>query len=179
MEERLSLYQNGAPAGLLLRREDGLHTVFTADCPGGGGEVRKLWLHAPSGTSLLLGTLAPENGRWRLTRRLARSSLERQGLTGELWGELIAGSAQPQQSPPPPAKQSCGRLPLTPEDSVIAAALHAAPNGRWQRQGEHWQLTLPWQVGQPFPLLPLFCFARPGRCELCFLLGEKGYPVFF
>ena len=79
MEERLPLYQNGGQAGVLLRREEGLHTVFAADCPGGAG-VRKVWLRGEGGASLLLGTLTPENGR------VARSGLERQGLAGAVWG---------------------------------------------------------------------------------------------
>lgn len=176
MEERLPLYQNGTPAGLLLRREEGLHTVFTADCPDGSG-VRKVWLRSRSGAELLLGTLAPEGGRWRLTRRVARSGLERQGLTGEVWGELVSGGGQPQTCTPHVPQQRPQGIPLCPKDPVIAAALKAAPRGRWQREGAGWRLTFPWQVGQPFPLLPLFCFARVGRCEVWFLLGEQGYPI--
>lgn len=174
MEERLPLYQNGGQAGVLLRREEGLHTVFTADCPGGEG-LRKLWLRSRAGGSLLLGTLEPENGRWRLTRRVARSGLERQGLTGELWGELVAGEGQPSSASP--GGQRPANPPVVPEDPVIAGALAASLNGRWQREGTAWRLSLPWQVGQPFPLVPLFCFARPGRGEISFLLGERGYPV--
>lgn len=169
MEERLPLYQNGAPAGTLLWREEGLHRVFTADCPG-GAEVRKLWLRGPGGGGLLLGTLAPEQGRWRLTRRVARSMLERQGLTGQLWGELVTGE-------PEPAGPGDAEPPLRARDPVIAAALAAAPRGRWQRAEGGWLLAIPWQVGNPFPLLPLFCFARVGRGEVEFLLGEQGFPA--
>ena len=180
MEERLPLYQNGGQAGVLLRREEGLHTVFAADCPGGAG-VRKVWLRGEGGASLLLGTLTPENGRWRLTRRVARSSLERQGLAGAVWGEGLPGEQTPQspqnQRPPEPPKPR-DRMPITPKDPVIAGALSGETRGRWQREGAAWRLTLPWQVGQPFPLIPLFCFARVGRGEVSFLLGEQGYPVF-
>lgn len=170
MEERLPLYDSGGQAGVLLRREEGLHTVFTADCPGGAG-VRKVWLRGEGGASLLLGTLAPENGRWRLTRRLARSSLERQGLTGQVWGEIHTGEIQPQQ------QKQRNRMPIAPRDPVLAGQLAVMTRGRWQREGAAWRLTLSWQVGQPFPLLPLFCFAQVTGGEVSFLLGEQGYPV--
>ena len=174
MEERLPLYEQGVSAGVLIRQEEGLHTHFTARCPQGSG-VRKVWLRSQAGGRLLLGTLEPAEGGWSLSRRLARSGLEREGLTGAIWGELVtAGAGTPSpagSSEPGPA------LPFPVRDPVIAAALQAVPQGRWQRQGANWCLILPWQVGQPFPLLPLFCFARPGPGQVCFLLGPEGYPV--
>ncbi|MCD8382512.1 MAG: hypothetical protein LUC30_06300 [Clostridiales bacterium] len=175
MEERLPIYQNGVRAGDLLRREEGLHTVFLADCPRGQGEgLRKVWLCGDGAERVLLGTLAPEGSRWRLTRRLARSGLERAGLTGDIWGEIDqtqTGSSQPGAEPPRNA------LPVRPCDPVIADALAAERPGRWQRVGDCWQVTYPWQQGQPMPLLPLFCFARVGRGEVTFLLNGRGYPV--
>lgn len=177
MEERLPLYEQGISAGVLVRREEGLHTCFTARCPQGSG-VRKLWLRSQAGGRLLLGTLVPEEGGgWGLTKRLARSGLERAGLAGPVWGELVSGSAEASAPLSQGAPASCPTPPFSPRDPVIAAALQALSQGRWQRQGANWCLTLPWQVGQPFPLLPLFCFARPGPGQLCFLLGPEGYPL--
>lgn len=170
MEERLPLYQKGEPVGLLLRREEGLHTVFTADCPGGEG-VRKVWLHGQGGRSMLLGTLAPEGGLWRLTRRIPRSSLERQGLAGTVWGEVVSGDGMEGQTAPQEK-----RPPFTPQDPLIARWLAEEGRGRWQREGVLWRYTFSWQVGQPLPLTPLFCFARVGRGEVSYLFGEKGYP---
>ncbi|MCD8383895.1 MAG: hypothetical protein LUC39_02920 [Clostridiales bacterium] len=171
MVERLPIYQNGDRAGDLLRREDGLHTVFQADCPGRLGEgVRKVWLCGDGAERMLLGTLAPEGSCWRLTRRLARSGLERAGLTGAVWGEI-----DPAQTGTDPEQTQNG-LPIRPRDPVIAAALAAERPGRWQRVGDRWQITYAWQPGQPMPLRPLFCFARVGRGEVSFLLTDRGYP---
>lgn len=174
MEERLPLYQEGASAGVLLRREEGLHTVFAADCPAGEG-VRKIWLRGEGGEPLLLGTLLPEGGRWRLTKTIARSNLERRGLTGAVWGEIHAG--EPPEAGDGVQPIQAGEAPVFPRDPIIAQSLQAERGGRWQRTGKGWRLAYPWQVGQPMPLLPLFCFARVGRGEVVFLLSESGYPV--
>ena len=88
MEERLPLYEKGVSTGILLRREEGLHTAFSAECSQGQG-MRKLWLCGETGERLLLGTLLPEEGRWRLRRRLSRSELQRRSLAGAVWGELV------------------------------------------------------------------------------------------
>ena len=56
MEERLPLYEKGVSTGILLRREEGLHTAFSAECSQGQG-MRKLWLCGETGERLLLGTL--------------------------------------------------------------------------------------------------------------------------
>jgi hypothetical protein len=169
MEERLPLYENNQSAGLLLRREDGLHAVFTVDCPTGGG-IRKVWLRSRNGGRMLLGTLAPEQGRWRLRRRVADSELRRQGLSEDIWGEILPAGGQPEQGG---EKQQA----VVPKDPVIAKALEQWNTGRWQKVKQGWRLGFPWQVGQRVPLEPLFCFARVGRGELYFLLNEEGFPI--
>ena len=169
MEERLPLYEKGVSTGILLRREEGLHTAFSAECSRGQG-MRKLWLCGETGERLLLGTLLPEEGRWRLRRRLSRSELQRRSLAGAVWGELVL-EGEVQTGP------SAAVGPVTPRDPVIAQALDKNRSGRWSRWGTEWRLSFPWQIGQPVPLLPLFCFARPEGRELVFLLDETGYPA--
>ena len=114
--------------------------------------------------------LLPEEGRWRLRRRLSRSELQRRSLAGAVWGELVL-EGEVQTGP------SAAVGPVTPRDPVIAQALDKNRSGRWSRRGTEWRLSFPWQIGQPVPLLPLFCFARPEGRELVFLLDETGYPA--
>ena len=170
MEERLPLYENGVSAGILLRQEEGLHTLFSAECVQGQG-MRKLWLRSERGGGLLLGTLVPEEGRWRLRKRVSRSELQRQGLTGQIWGELLSEGGPAAQSTPGSAGS-----PVSPRDPVIASAVRQSRGGRWRQMGQRRRLSYLWQVGQPVPLVPLFCFASVEGGELVFLLNEAGYP---
>ncbi|MCC8129412.1 MAG: hypothetical protein LIO51_05685, partial [Clostridiales bacterium] len=87
------------------------------------------------------------------------------------WGEIDPAQSQPEREPP------SNGLPLRPCDPAIAAALAAERPGRWQRVGDSWRVSYPWQPGQPMPLLPLFCFAHVGRGEVSFLLTDRGYPA--
>lgn len=166
MEERLPLYENDRPVGTLLRREEGLHCLFAAECSGGEG-LRKVWLCTQGGARLLLGTLAPEGDRWRLSRRLAASELRRQGFGGPVWGEIRPGDWLPQEGERPP---------VVFRDPVIAQAARRWNRGRWRRSGNLWRLSYPWQVGQQVPLEPLFCFARAEGGELYYLLDGEGFP---
>ena len=70
VEERLPLTRAGELCGELLRREDGLHTTFSARVARGAG-VQKLWLCGEGGEPLLLGTLMPLGGGWRLERTVS------------------------------------------------------------------------------------------------------------
>ena len=117
---------------------------------------------------MLLGTLAPERGRWRLRRRIARTELRRQGMGEELWGEIRPADWTPQERQSPP---------MTPDDPVIARALKRWTGGRWRRREGYWQLSFPWQVGQEMPMDTLFCFAYAANGQVEFLLDDHGAPV--
>lgn len=164
MEGQLPLYCGGKRVGTVWRREEGLHSVFTARCVGGEG-IRKVWLQGEGGGRLLIGTLVPEGGGWRASRRVARKSLEQQGLTGKLRGEVLA------------AENREVDLAAFPEDAVLEKLCLKERGCRWTAEKGGWRAVFSWQVGQPVPWLPLFCFARPGKGELSFYLDDKGCPV--
>lgn len=165
MEEQLPLYEMGRECGTLVRREDGLRCQFEARCSSGAG-VRKVWLHSRSGGRMLLGTLMPEQGQWRLRRQVASSQLRRIGLEGELWGEVC---------PPGEGQEPREQAPVTSTDAVIADAL-SRWGGRWRRSGRYWRLSYPWRVGERVPVETLFCFARVEDEELYYLLDGSGLP---
>ncbi len=165
MEQRLALYEDGHPAGVLTWERQGLHRLFTAQCAQGEG-VRKIWLRNSEG-ALLLGTLAPEQGQWRLRRQVAESELRRRGLLDGTWGEVHSGGWMPEERERPP---------VTFRDPVIAQAVRRCGGGKWRRAGELWRLSYPWQVGQPVPVETLFCFARTENGEIVYLLDSAGFP---
>lgn len=170
MEHQLPLYCNGVPAGTIWRREEGLHSVFAVRCTGGDG-IRKVWLCSENGGRLLLGTLVPEGDGWRTGRSVVRKSLEEQGLSGKLWGEVLANDNGPETG-----KKEQG-VPVLPEDEMLKRLYLKDKKCRWTQENGLWKVVFQWRVGQPVPWLPLFCFARPGNGELHFLLDQKGYPA--
>ncbi len=166
MEERLPLRRAGVPCGELLRREEGLHAVFTARVPDGTG-VQKLWLCGVGGEPLLLGTLMPLGGGWRLERRLSVRALREHGLTGALCGEITPGPPPEGEDRPP------GERPPAVGDTVLAPLL-AGARGEWRREGGCWRLTLPWRRDGAFPLAPAFCLARLEGEAVCYYFSAAG-----
>ena len=54
-------------------------------------------------------------------------------------------------------------------------------NACCRKKGRQCELALPYGEGEPFPLLPLFCFARicmmKGRRWAVFLFDDEGHPI--
>ena len=181
VEERLPLTRAGELCGELLRREDGLHTTFSARVARGAG-VQKLWLCGEGGEPLLLGTLMPLGGGWRLERTVSSRTLRERGLTGALRGEITPGpppgerwqeTACSAPEAPPDAGQG-GEVPVTPRDALLARLLAGTRRGRWTADGHRWRLALPWRRGEAFPLVPAFCLARVEGEAVCYYFSAEG-----
>lgn len=169
MFRELPLVSGGVCVGQAEYEESQLRLRFRCCLPG-RQELCKLWLVGKDGR-LLLGTPAPQGDGLYLERSLTRSALAEAGAYPPERVEREPTQTGPDPEPPP------NGLPIRPGDPVIVAALAAERPGRWQRVGDAWQVAYPWQLGQPMPLLPLFCFARVGRGEVSFLLTDRGYPA--
>ncbi|MCD7945006.1 MAG: hypothetical protein LUF81_00055 [Clostridiales bacterium] len=169
MFRELPLVSGGVCVGRAEYEESQLHLWFRCRLPG-RQEVCKLWL-VGNGRRLLLGTPAPQGDGLYLERSLTHSSLKEAGVYPPERVELEMTQAGPD------SERLQSSLPIRPSDPVIAAALAAERPGQWQRVGDRWQVAYPWQLGQPMPLLPLFCFARVRQGEVSFLLNDRGYPA--
>lgn len=152
MERELPLYENNTMRGHIVCRDEGCYMTFSIDVPLWGSGVKKVWLFSDNGAKLLLGTLAPERQRLRLKRRLSHSALRCCGMTAPSQGQVN-----------PKAESDSWRSikTLRTTDPVLSAGLAALSQGYWRREGGQLELRLPWSVGQPVPLIALFCLACP------------------
>lgn len=152
MERRLLLLEGETVRGELCCRDEGCYLLCSVDAPVWEDGVKKVWLCGEGGGRLLLGTLLPERGRYRLSRRLSHSSLRCCGLHRLSRAEVN------------PGPEACPWRDLAhlspPRDAALARALRSAPQGLWRRDGDRLLLRFPWQPGEPVPLMSLFCFGR-------------------
>lgn len=181
MEERIPLYERG-PGGEEHRRgqinctRQGMYVRFRVNCPVWKGcpPVCKVWLEQ-GGRHLLLGTLIPEGTALTLSRRLSVAELAGQGVEQPECAVACAG--EPVGRSAVDRWQSLASLPLRPKDPVLGDCLRQAPEeGQWRPEEDHILLRFPWRPGQPYPLLPLFCFGRARDGAVYFRLNGQGAP---
>ncbi len=147
-----------------------------------GAGVQKLWLCGEGGEPLLLGTLMPLGGGWRLERTVSSRTLRERGLTGALHGEITSGplpgeggqEALCSVPDAPPAAGQGGEAPVAPRDVLLACLLTGARRGRWTANGHCWRLAIPWRRGEAFPLTPAFCLAHVEGETVCYYFSADG-----
>jgi hypothetical protein len=152
MEQRLLLLEGGVQRGELLCRDEGCYMLCCVDVPMWESGVKKVWLCSQEGGRVLLGTLVPEGGRFRLRRRLSHSTLR------------CCGISRPDCARINPESSSDGwrsLSSLTVRDAALAKQLHECSQGLWRRQGDTLLLRFPWRQGEKVPLMGLFCFGAP------------------
>jgi hypothetical protein len=152
MERRLLLLEGDVQRGELLCRDEGCYMLCCVDVPMWESGVKKVWLCSQGGGRVLLGTLVPEGGRFRLRRRLSHSTLRCCGIT------------RPDRAlinPAGPTDDWQGLTSLTVRDPELTKGLRKCPQGLWRRQGDTLLLRFPWHQGQEVPLMRLFCFGTP------------------
>ena len=174
MEERFSLAEG---KGRLTVWEENGRAVCKAHFPDDNKGLYKCWLSGPGGKALL-GTFVPQGGQLKLERTLSVAELKRQGAWPPQGGEAVLAFSFGGQKGPPKGWQrenAPGRLMGEP---LLAAA---APGPALVRQEQNgFSLAYPYGPDKPFPLTPVFCFARleelDGRPYLCFPFRPGGCP---
>lgn len=168
--DRVPIIWNGAAAGELTLEREGLYTRFTARCWVQEG-LWCVWVIGDRG-ELRLGVLEPSESGFGIRRRCSGQVTGPLGtvLRGEIravpsgneteWRQLSAAEAQ------------------TP---WLRKRIHRCDV--WLRQeGGRTFLAVPYDPKEPFPLLPLVCFAcvRTVRGQTCavFAFDSGGRPVF-
>ena len=132
-----------------------------------------------------LGLLLPEGGCLRLSRTLETAALDRAGCWPVTGGEAVLTHAFP--TGPAPSVPGGWRRVSDASKYFLADPLLARSVGETEgwiccpgRDGG-FSLAAPWEPGGPFPLLPVFCFARvrlmAGRQWAVFRFRAGGQPV--
>lgn len=175
--ERLPLYCQGERRGditLALWGPNGSRTEITAAMDDPGDGLYRAFLLGKQG-ELLLGVLAPEDGRLCVCRRLYHRDVEPLGL-------LVRGEAR--RSFRFEETGLCWRETCCPaqlfQDRFLIQRLRPIGRGWWRREGGVLLLALPLEQGRPFPLEALFCLGRVQRVEgqLCVVYAfREGQPV--
>ena len=132
-----------------------------------GEGLYKAWLTGRGGR-MMLGTLIPEGGRLFLRRTLSVDSLKRQGVWPAIGVEeqLVCSF----------------RAEIVGEkweDTVLKRSARTMPRHSVSRQGDGFSLRFPFNPRAPFPITPLFCFARLVEGELVFSFYKGGWPYIF
>ena len=158
MERRFSLWEG---RGWLTVREEQNRAVCAAQLPNDGKGLYKCWLTGGGGKALL-GTFVPQGGVLRLERTLTISELERQGAWPPGGGEAVLAYAfqrEPRNRPVPPGWTWVAEPARLMGEPLLAQALGGG--GALLRKDEQgFLLACRYRPEQPFPLTPLFCFAR-------------------
>ena len=174
MERRFSLWEG---RGWLTVREEQNRAVCAAQLPNDGKGLYKCWLTGAGGKALL-GTFVPQGGVLWLERTLTISELERQGAWPPEGGQAVQAFSFDGVEKIPAGWQredNPGRLMGEP---LLAAAARGPALIRLDENG--FLLAYLYRKDRPFPLTPLFCFARletlEGRDYLCFPFRPGGCP---
>lgn len=174
MEERFPMKGGGT----LTLRQEGLRVHMEAERPEDGKGLYKVWLHGDQGGRLLLGTLAPEQGKLVLRRSLSVGALERAGC----WPQFsvsapLAFPFGPQREESWYCEQRPARLLADP---VLRGQLKGAMLCR--REGDGFSLSDPFRTDRPVRLSALFCFSRverrDGQFYLVWNFDSEGKPKF-
>lgn len=148
-------------------KEEGPRVVIEAWRNDDGEGLYKAYLTGTGGRCLL-GTLMPEGGRLFLRRVLSIDSLRRQGAwpVRQVTEELVCSFREE-----PPAVEW--------EDEVLRRCAGRLPRHTVRREGEGFSLSFPFDPRAPFPLVPIFCFARVENGRLIFSFHPGGVPYIF
>ncbi|MBS6532243.1 MAG: hypothetical protein KH338_01260 [Oscillospiraceae bacterium] len=166
--------------GTLSLEEEGLRLRLRAVRPDDGRGLYKAWVRGWGG-SLLLGTLAPENGGLALSRTLSRSALEQAGCWPVTGGNTVLVFSFTEQKeegemwrPEPDPARLC-------MDPLLRKLLRGRTSFFSSQEGEIRLLAAPFSPHEEFPLPVLFCLAqveeRAGRLWLVWRFDRAGVPV--
>lgn len=174
MEGRFSLAEG---RGWLAIQEEHGRVRCEAQLPNDGKGLYKGWLTGPGGKALL-GTFVPQGKHLRLERTLSTDELKRQGAWPPEGAQAVLAFSFGGERQPPRGwtrESAPGRLMGEP---LLAAAAGGPALVRREEGG--FSLAYPYRPDRPFPLIPLFCFARleelDGKVYLRFPFRPGGCP---
>ena len=199
--DRYPLYLDGAPAGFLTAAACGMYDEYRAVCRPEGPALLRAWLEGERG-ELPLGVLAPEGDVFTVCRRLSRRGTRELGRLKccrvrrldeqpekkpkekpEKREPPSAAPAERREETPsaPPGWERAARPERLTASAFFAHMLRPLSGVLTRREGGGRLIAAPYDPAEPFPLPPLFCFARiwdagSGRYAV-FAFDERGAPV--
>lgn len=163
--DKFPLLRAGVPVGELTTEREALYTWFAVQCRLPEEGLWCAWAVGEQG-ELRLGVLEPHGSGAELRRRFSGQ------MTGSM-GRILRGEVRPAGEERPRAEweaaEDPGALFRTP---WLRQRLRGTAGVLTRRAGERRWLALPYDPEKPFPLEPLFCFARIRR------LGEGRFVVY-
>lgn len=176
-------FQTAAGRGQVEIREEEGRVRVRAELADDRRGLYKAWLLGRGGR-FPLGALLPEGKTLALTRTLSRAELERRGfwpVRGAAVELAFSPGAWGQEWDTPRGwrrEENPWKLLGEPLLRQSARDLRGA---LLRREERGFQLAVPWREGRPFPLTPLFCFARivplGGAMYAVFAFSGGGCPV--
>lgn len=173
MDRRMEMRGGGS----LTFRQEGPRVHLEAERPEDGRGLYKAWLRGSRGGKLLLGTLAPENGRLYLRRTLSLDALERAGCWPDFRAEALLSF--PFSSGRSGEGWYCEQHPerLLTDPELKMQARHPM---LCRRSGEGFLLAAPFRTDAPVALPGLFCLASVerwnGQAHLVWRFDGSGWP---
>ncbi len=161
-----------------LEEGDGKATIEVR-CEGDGKGLYKAYAVGPTGRCLL-GTMTPHRSGLALRKTLSVDALRQTGCWPVRRVEtcLAYSFAAPSDAP-----AGWRALPTPPPlaDPLLCRCAQRCGGGWWQQTPAGGTLAYLYSPQRPFPMEPLFCFARLGRLQgkpaLFFSFDPAGRPV--
>ncbi len=176
MERRFSL---AGGTGWLTVAETGDRVVCAAQLPADGRGLYKCWLSGSEGKALV-GTFVPEGGVLKLNRTLPVAQLKSCGAWPPTEAEAVMAFSFTEKKPSIPEGWRCEPNPARLMGEPLLAQAAGERSALCRREEGGFSLAYPFDSEKPFPLTPLFCFARlerlEGRDYLVFPFRPGGCP---
>lgn len=168
MEMEYEIRENGETIGNATVRQQGLYWLVRAEVTLRPGRIVRLYAHEAD-KNVRLGVPIPENGAFRLEKRLAVCGFSFTPQTQIDTDEAAA------QMPDEPKSEAEAWEPFS------GYVLEYPAEGRIRRHAHGATLAVECAPGEEFPLTPLFCFCRmeeaEGKMRWLLELDEAGRPV--
>lgn len=159
--------------------EDGPRVRITAEYPDDHEGLYKAYLQGTKGR-VLMGTLAPEHGRLRISRTFSVDSLRRDDVWPLENVDIVLSYPAPVSSENLPDGWShVERLSTLMSDDVLKQSSSSVQNALIHQEENGFLIAIPFTGS--FELSPLFCLAAvrsmEGKDYSVFTFNQKGIPV--
>lgn len=177
-----TVFDCGAAVGIASAEKQGLYWRIRAECRMETESIVRLYAHDGE-KSVRLGVLMPENGALRLERRIAADAVSFTPQT------RITTSPDAETPEPPVEKKAAAQAAAEPERTAEAAwelfsgrILDCLVENALLRRTENGaELSMDYEPGREFTLMPLFCFCtleeQDGALRWKMKLDENMQPV--
>ncbi len=159
-----------------LEEGNGKATI-EARCEADGKGLYKAYAVGPTGRCLL-GTMTPHSSGLAIKKTLAVDALRQKGC----WPvRRVETSLAYSFEGPSDAPAGWRTMPTPPLDDPLLCRCARRSGGWWQQTPAGSTLACPYSPRRPFPMEPLFCFARLGQLggkpALFFSFDPAGRPL--